>query len=307
LASSLPATEPSHNNGAAAAEASSPWPAKPLLAPPSDSGGGAAAATLSSAPPKRKKAGAVSADPKSGKNKHRQNTPAAAAAAAAAPSAQPHHSSDAKSGKKRRADGPAAAVSPASSGPTPSAKAYATSDHVLEHQKIETGFTDGGRGGVARAVEACRSDTPTKDEREIIEVDLGALSRFISKCKTDVAGCSNPREAFKTLAKMCSSRLGGKRATTDDAPTMKHLNELRSELRSNCVPIHHLESGVCRHRALLFKILCWECASPAMALPCRFIRGDFTNSYGVGGHAWNVVRVDNDWFLCDLMQNPGKL
>jgi hypothetical protein len=257
-------------------------------------------------PPKRKKVDAGSADPESGK---KRRVDGAAAAAAAPPSA-----ADPKSGKKRRADGPAAAAaepppiaSPGSS-PTSSAIAYATSDHVLEHQKIETGFTDGGRGGVARSAADCRYDAPALDEREVIVVNLDALSEFIAECKTAVTTrCSNSREAFKTLAKMCSTRLGGKRATTDDAPTMEHLNELRSELRSNCVPIHRLESGVCRHRALLFKILCWECASPAMALPCRFIRGDFTNSYGVGGHAWNVVRVDNDWFLCDLMQSPGKL
>jgi hypothetical protein len=282
-------------------------PVTPSSVPFQNDGAAAAAVAASSAPApaRQKKAGVVSADPKLGKKKRRNDGPAAAAA-------PPLLASDARSGKKRRADGPAGAAWPpsttSSSSPTPSAIAYATSDHVLEHQKIETGFTDGGRGGVARSVADCRSDAPALDEREVIEVDIDSLSKFIAECKTAVTTrCSNPREAFKTLAKMCSARLGGKRAMTDDAPTMEHLNELRSELRSNCVPINRLESGVCRHRALLFKILCWECASPAIALPCRFIRGDFTNSYGVGGHAWNVVRVDNGWFLCDLMQSPGKL
>lgn len=290
-----------------------------------------AAAAASPAPAKRKKAGAASTNPNSGK-KPRDDGRAAAGAAAEPPLVE-----DPRSSKKRQADGPAAAVAAAgaaaagpsvvsgprlgkkrredaipplvahSSCPTPSTIMYATSDHVLDHQKIETGFTDGGRGSVARLVADCRADPPVMDEREVIEVDLQELSKFISECQTTVSRCSNPRNAFKTLAKMCSMRLGGNRATTDDRPTMKHLNALRSELRSNCVPLHRLKSGVCRHRALLFKILCWECSSPALVLPCRFIRGDFTNSYGVVGHAWNVVRVDNDWFLCDLMRRPGKL
>jgi hypothetical protein len=194
--------------------------------------------------------------------------------------------------------------------PTPAATAFFASNHLLEDQEVDHGFTDAGRETAPRSAAACRTDRPRLGGREVVEVDLAALrAGWIVEAHAAVDGAVLPREAFKTLATLCSKLLGGKSATTAKgaAATDKHLNELRRAAGSNCVPLHTLAMGVCRHRALLFKILCQECAGPSLQLPCRYIRGDYTNSSGVSGHAWNMVLVDGKWFVCDVMQRPGKL
>lgn len=46
---------------------------------------------------------------------------------------------------------------------------------------------------------------------------------------------------------------------------------------------------------------------PGLQLSCRLVRGDYEDDRGAGGHAWNVVRCDHSWWLCDVMHRPGSL
>ena len=78
------------------------------------------------------------------------------------------------------------------------------------------------------------------------------------------------------------------------------------------VPLHGLlgANGVCRHRSLLFKVLCDElCKQPEHAsLNCRLVRGAYQHDADSGGgHAWNVVLLDGKHQLCDVMHDPGSL
>jgi len=61
--------------------------------------------------------------------------------------------------------------------------------------------------------------------------------------------------------------------------------------------------GVCRHRSLLFKLLCDKAE-----IPCRLIRGQAFNYHGCFSinHAWNIVRIDGKSYGIDIM-NPNPL
>lgn len=90
----------------------------------------------------------------------------------------------------------------------------------------------------------------------------------------------------------------------DVSLTEQAVVEAKQRLGSNVVPVHELlgRAGVCRHRALLFKVL-----SDEAGLPCRLVRGDYDSWRATGAHAWNVVFVDGALFLVDVMHAPGTL
>lgn len=54
--------------------------------------------------------------------------------------------------------------------------------------------------------------------------------------------------------------------------------------------------GVCRHYTLLFQALCW-----AQKIPCIFVDGD-----AEGGHAWNLVKVGDEWLWADATFDSGN-
>ena len=97
----------------------------------------------------------------------------------------------------------------------------------------------------------------------------------------------------------------------DISLTEAALRSIKSTRGTNVVPLHELlgRNGVCRHRAVLFKLVCDElCEQPQHdSLRCRLVRGDYGVQQAGGGHAWNVVRVGETLYLCDVMHDPGKL
>ena len=67
--------------------------------------------------------------------------------------------------------------------------------------------------------------------------------------------------------------------------------------------IGNIKQGVCRHRSILFKFIC-DAIFPSNILSARLIRGE----YDSGGHAWNVVLLENKFmFVCDLMRDSKKI
>lgn len=54
--------------------------------------------------------------------------------------------------------------------------------------------------------------------------------------------------------------------------------------------------GVCRHYTLLFQALCW-----AQKIPCIFVDGE-----AEGGHAWNLVKVGDEWLWADATFDSGN-
>ena len=133
---------------------------------------------------------------------------------------------------------------------------------------------------------------------------LTALQPLLDRAKRELAQETSVREKFKRLARLCSEQLGGEAAMRDVSLTEQALVETKQRLGSNVVPVHELlgRAGVCRHRALLFKVL-----SDDVGLPCRLVRGDYDSWSSTGAHAWNVVSVDRALFLADVMHAPGTL
>lgn len=59
------------------------------------------------------------------------------------------------------------------------------------------------------------------------------------------------------------------------------------------------ETGVCRHRSLLFKVL-----ADHVGIKTALVRGNFLSSRGSGGHAWNEAELENgERLLVDVMHN----
>lgn len=54
------------------------------------------------------------------------------------------------------------------------------------------------------------------------------------------------------------------------------------------------KEGVCQSYALAFYIM-----ARAAGLECRYVTGTASNSLGTGGHAWNRVKVDGQWYYVD--------
>ncbi|KAL1145362.1 hypothetical protein V6Z11_A11G293800 [Gossypium hirsutum] len=82
---------------------------------------------------------------------------------------------------------------------------------------------------------------------------------------------------------------------------MERSTELRTSLHTSVLPIGSLNTGLSRHRALLFKVL-----ADSIKLPCKLVKGShFT---GVEDDAVNIVKLEEEReFLVDLMAAPGTL
>ena len=52
--------------------------------------------------------------------------------------------------------------------------------------------------------------------------------------------------------------------------------------------------GVCSDYAEAYKALCTKAG-----LECVYVTGDANNGSGYGGHAWNIVKIDGNWYHVD--------
>jgi hypothetical protein len=197
----------------------------------------------------------------------------------------------------------------ASSPPT-SARLYFNRHHLNMDEHVGDGFYDPGRGRVASVLPsmaelAKRPAVP--GTREVIVVD----SRVDSKLRARIAAAreigqrfTDLRERINALAIYVSDELGGLSAAI--------LSECKAQLDvlmcaggSPLVKLGDVSKGVCRHRALLFKLLCDE-----LGIGCLLVRGNFRGAEAGdgGGHAWNVVSLYNgERRVVDVMHAPGKI
>ncbi|KAI4341950.1 hypothetical protein MLD38_026618 [Melastoma candidum] len=118
------------------------------------------------------------------------------------------------------------------------------------------------------------------------------------------SSCITAKEIVDHLAKLVCNLLGGSTAAGEDnllSVWMECSHDLKDCLGSIVVPIGSLSVGLCRHRALLFKVL-----ADIVDLPCRIARGC---NYCTRGDASScLVRFGLDReYLVDLIQKPGHL
>jgi hypothetical protein len=165
----------------------------------------------------------------------------------------------------------------------PSAHVYFGRHYLDFGVRVEDGFVDPGRltGVHCLPTAAELSRMPFgKGAREVLVVDARVDERLrdcIARAKALARSYTDARDRFKLLAALASDELGGVsgRIGSDSA---RHLAALMAAADSALVPLGDVEYGVCRHRALRFKVLC-----DAVGLDCRLVRGNFGGEVG-GGH-----------------------
>ena len=185
------------------------------------------------------------------------------------------------------------------------------------------GFYDGGR----RTKFKVEGDTMTpQSDRELLvlneEQDPG-LRKILEKARGLVAGVQDLSAKIKMLSLYVSNVMGGSqlvkvpqshglidgRGLNDiEALTDNEIRQIQNQPSNvqKIVPLGYLTHGVCRHRALLFKYL-----ADRLDIPSRLVRGDYGGPRG--GHAWNVVKLENkilggdDYFVVDVMHDQTQL
>ncbi|TYI97678.1 hypothetical protein E1A91_D01G159800v1 [Gossypium mustelinum] len=133
--------------------------------------------------------------------------------------------------------------------------------------------------------------------------DLG-LKELQNRVHNISCSCITTKEVVDELAKLVCSRMGGSSATGEDDLLLYWRDcsdDLKDCLGSVVVPIGSLSAGLCRHRALLFKVL-----ADTIDLPCRIAKGC---KYCKRDDASScLVRFGHDReYLVDLIGNPGYL
>ncbi|WCJ29589.1 Protein kinase superfamily protein [Euphorbia peplus] len=108
---------------------------------------------------------------------------------------------------------------------------------------------------------------------------------------------------IQKLADLVVDRMGGPVADTDEISSRwsRRSYELRNALNSVVLPIGHLDVGLSRHRALLFKVL-----ADRINLPCTLVKGSYYT--GTDDGAVNFIKTDDgSEYIIDLMGAPGTL
>lgn len=180
------------------------------------------------------------------------------------------------------------------------------------HEKIPDSFIDGGRNMRLSIDPVTKVITPIS-HREILLVDAKqdqALSEKIHRAQKLLQGLggANMQTKVLVLSMFTSNELGGSQISYSNTETdISDLTDqdlkpfMKNDGSPSYVPLGYLNHGVCRHRALLFKKLADECH-----IPSRLVRGNY-NSATRGWHIWNVVKIDDTYYVVDVMHNPGEL
>lgn len=69
----------------------------------------------------------------------------------------------------------------------------------------------------------------------------------------------------------------------------------RSDSSNHLYNILYKRIGVCQSYSVAFYVFMGE-----MGIPCTFIAGSADNGTGAVSHAWNAVRLNNEWYLVDV-------
>ncbi|XP_075078643.1 serine/threonine-protein kinase CTR1 [Nicotiana tabacum] len=116
--------------------------------------------------------------------------------------------------------------------------------------------------------------------------------------------CITTKEVVDQLAKVVCNHMGGTASAGEDelVPMWKECSDdLKDCLGSVVLPIGSLSIGLCRHRALLFKVL-----ADIIDLPCRIAKGCKYCNRADASSCLVRFGLDRE-YLVDLIGNPGCL
>ncbi|HEX2750932.1 MAG TPA: EDR1-related protein [Verrucomicrobiales bacterium] len=175
--------------------------------------------------------------------------------------------------------------------------AYYTKHYIAPEMKVPDGYVDGGRRMVVG------KNAVVISGREILVIDRtkdAALRKQLAYAKDPELLKLPTAERAKKLAQYVDKVLspGG-----DRRAAMQAVEEFTTEYANRPVLFGEMEeacqSGVCRHRALLFKMLCDDAG-----LKSALVRGNYSDGRSGGGHAWNELILDDGARVIVDVMNP---
>ncbi|KAM2893095.1 hypothetical protein FF1_008486 [Malus domestica] len=175
-------------------------------------------------------------------------------------------------------------------------------------QYVWTVCTDLQENGRIPSIESLRSVDPgIGSSIEVVLIDRRSdpsLKELQNRVLTISCTCINTKEIVDHLAKLVCSRMGGSSSVGEDeilSIWRESSDDLKDCLGSVVVPIGSLSVGLCRHRALLFKVL-----ADTIDLPCRIAKGCQYCTRDDASSCLVRFGLDRE-YLVDLIANPGYL
>uniref|UniRef100_A0A7N0UBB2 non-specific serine/threonine protein kinase n=2 Tax=Kalanchoe fedtschenkoi TaxID=63787 RepID=A0A7N0UBB2_KALFE len=168
--------------------------------------------------------------------------------------------------------------------------------------------TDLQESGRIPSIESLKSMEPSSDSSmEVIFIDRRSdpsLKELQNRALSISGNCTTTKDVVDQIAKLVCNRMGG--VAVDQEQNLASLwnecsNDLKDCFRSIVFPIGSLSVGLCRHRALLFKIL-----ADAINLPCRIAKGCQYCTSDDSSSCLVRFEVDRE-YLVDLIGKPGSL
>ncbi|KDP37292.1 hypothetical protein JCGZ_06746 [Jatropha curcas] len=140
---------------------------------------------------------------------------------------------------------------------------------------VWTMCTDLHENGRIPSIESLKSvDPSTSSSLEVVLIDRRSdpsLKELQNRVHSISCSCITTKEVVDQLAKLVCNHMGGSASMVEDdfiSVWKECSDDLKDCLGSVVVPIGSLSIGLCRHRALLFKVL-----ADTIDLPCRIARG----------------------------------
>ncbi|KAJ3449531.1 serine/threonine-protein kinase edr1 [Anaeramoeba flamelloides] len=191
-------------------------------------------------------------------------------------------------------------------------------ENILNFNDIITdGFYDGGRGNSFFSLEKFEEQNVSVGDREVLVINAKldkALETFRNNTVYLLSSISEVRDRILLLSLIVSDLFGGSHNPKIVELSVNNIRELKVALESNVIPIGHINFGLCRHRAIMFKYLA-DCLNiiekdSNLKIPCKLVRGVYARNKEaeqIGGHVWNVVRLSGNDYVLDVMFEPAKL
>ncbi|KAF7818741.1 serine/threonine-protein kinase CTR1 [Senna tora] len=173
---------------------------------------------------------------------------------------------------------------------------------------VWTVCTDLQDNGRIPSVESLKSVGPCAESSlEVVLVDRRSdpsLKELQNIVHSISCSCITSEEVVDELAKLVCNRMGGSAYVGEDgfvAIWKECSNDLKDCLGSVVVPLGSLSVGLCRHRAILFKVL-----ADTIDLPCRIAKGCKYCSRDDASSCLVQFGLNRE-YLVDLIGKPGCL
>ncbi|XP_021764810.1 serine/threonine-protein kinase CTR1-like [Chenopodium quinoa] len=158
------------------------------------------------------------------------------------------------------------------------------------------------------SIESLKSVTSVNESSlEVVLIDRrsdSTLKELLNRALDIYCNCMASDEVVDQMAKLVCSRMGGAASTREEElfPIWEEFsNGLKDCLGSVVLPVGSLSIGLCKHRALLFKVL-----ADSIDLPCRIAKGCKYCNRNDATSCLVRFGLDRE-YLVDLVGKPGCL